>query len=106
MAAPTPDQVAWLAIRVRATARKVGVELPVDYSRRVVADALSCESQVAVTKLGAGVVIHTAPDSSDRLPVVVGYADADGQWYRDGRRHRADGAVSVSAGSVANEVVL
>jgi hypothetical protein len=33
------------------------------------------------------VVIHTAPQSKDRLPIVVGYADARGQWHRDGSRH-------------------
>ena len=29
----------------------------------------------------------TAPAATDRLPVVVGYADARGQWHRDGSRH-------------------
>ena len=32
-------------------------------------------------------VIHTAPSSKGRLPVIVGYADDRGQWHRDGSRH-------------------
>jgi hypothetical protein len=32
-------------------------------------------------------VIHTVPPTKDRLPVIVGYADSRGQWYRDGSRH-------------------
>jgi hypothetical protein len=32
-------------------------------------------------------VLHTVPSTKDRLPVIVGYADSRGQWYRDGSRH-------------------
>jgi len=40
-----------------------------------------------VSRLGDGVVIHTVPATKSRLPVIVGYADGRGQWYRDGSRH-------------------
>ena len=88
MAAPSAHQLAWVAAGLRRAAAEAGVELPIDYSHRVAADALSRAGQVALTRLGAGVVIHTAPDTPDRLPEVLGYADAAGQWYRDGSRHR------------------
>jgi hypothetical protein len=35
-------------------------------------------------------VIHTAPDSDQHLPVVLGYADADGEWVIDGSNHHAE----------------
>ena len=38
-----------------------------------------CE-QLGVTRLDTGVVIHTAPESP-QPPVLIGYADAAGQWY-------------------------
>jgi hypothetical protein len=84
---PDHHQVAWVASGVRRAAHEAGVELEVDYARQLSADALSLDSQVGVTRLGAGVVIHTVPESNHKLPVVVGYADHAGQWYRDGRRH-------------------
>jgi hypothetical protein len=87
-------QVAWVASGLRRAARDAGVELPVDYARRVASDALARDDQVGVTKLGAGVVIHTAPESQHKLPVLVGYADRDGQWYRDGSRHTPAGLTS------------
>jgi len=40
-----------------------------------------------VSRLGCGVVIHTVPPNKRSLPVVLGYADGRGQWYRDGKRH-------------------
>jgi hypothetical protein len=32
-------------------------------------------------------VIHAIPPNKRSLPVVLGYADGRGQWYRDGKRH-------------------
>jgi hypothetical protein len=32
-------------------------------------------------------VIHTVPPAKNCLPLIVGYADGRGQWYRDGSRH-------------------
>jgi hypothetical protein len=69
------------------------VELSVAYSQAIAADGLARGPELAVTRLGAGVVFHTRPGSDERLPVVLGYADSRGQWYRDGRRH-----VEVAAG--------
>jgi hypothetical protein len=40
------------------------------------------------------------PEADDRLPVVLGYADAHGQWYRDGSRHQAPTAVTEPAFAV------
>lgn len=56
------------------------------HARTLAADGLRQEPNLAVSRLGDGVVIHTQPDSGRRLPILLGYADARGQWYRDGRR--------------------
>jgi len=45
------------------------------------------EPDLAVRRIGDGVVILAQPDTDRRLPILLGYADARGQWYRDGRRH-------------------
>jgi hypothetical protein len=63
------------------------VELPSPYARRVVATTKQGDRELGVSRLGDGVVIHTVPSTKNRLPIVVGYADGRGQWYRDGRRH-------------------
>lgn len=87
MGRPSRHQIDLAASGLRAAAAEVGVELPVAYSRAVAADGLAAQTSLAVTRLGSGVVIHTQPDRSRGLPIVVGYADSRGQWYRDGRRH-------------------
>lgn len=76
----------WLAAGLRRAAQAAGVQLTVGYSRRLATDGLASAEQLGVTRLGNGVVIHTASDAPDRLPVVVGYADRSGQWCSDGRR--------------------
>jgi hypothetical protein len=90
MPAASRHQIDWVASGLRRAASDAGVILPVDYSRTVAADGLSREPGLGVTRLGVGVVIHTTPEGTRRLPLVLGYADARGQWYRDGRRHRAE----------------
>ncbi|MGH9065066.1 MAG: hypothetical protein ACRD0L_14050 [Acidimicrobiales bacterium] len=60
---------------------------PIPYSQAVAADGLEREPALGVTRLGTGVVIHTQPTTDRRLPIVFGYADGRGQWYRDGRRN-------------------
>ena len=80
-------QIERVAAGVRRAAAEAGVELPASYARRVAAEGLAQEADLGVTRIGAGVVIHTAAEATDRLPVVVGYADARGQWHRDGSRH-------------------
>jgi len=88
MARPaTRHQVEWVAEGLRRASAGQGVELPVAYARRVATEGLARESELGVTRLGTGVVIHTVAQTKDRLPVVVGYADARGQWQRDGTRH-------------------
>lgn len=83
----TPHRVAWVAAGLRRAARTFGVELPASYTEAVAAQGLACCEQLAVTGHGAGIVIHTAPESDGPLPVILGYADPAGQYYRDGRRH-------------------
>lgn len=73
--------------RLRQAAAEAGVELPVVYSLAIAADGLAGGPELGVTRLGAGVVFHTRPGSDNALTIVLGYADARGQWYRDGRRH-------------------
>lgn len=100
----TRHQIEWTAQSLRSAATGYGVELTVAYARRVAADGLEREAQLGVTRLGAGVVIHTAPQAKDRLPIVIGYADARGEWHRDGRRHIEDSPVECPA--EAAEVTL
>jgi hypothetical protein len=87
MGRPTRHQIEWAASGLRRAAADAGIALPVSYSQTVAADGLAREPELAVTRLGTGVVIHTNPHSDKRLPIVLGYADGRGRWYRDGRRH-------------------
>jgi len=89
-------QVEWVAEGLRRAGAGWGVELPVAYARRVATEGLAREGELGVTRLGAGVVIHTVPQVKDRLPIVVGYADARGQWHRDGTRHIETSPVETS----------
>ena len=83
-----------VAAGVSAAALVVGVELTASYARRIAADGLARCVQLGVTRLGEGVVIHTAPENSCELPIVLGYADAGGEWLRDGSRHRPEEAIN------------
>jgi hypothetical protein len=76
-----------MAAGLRRAARTLGVELPVGYSEAVATAGIAICGQLGVTRLDHSVVIHTVPESPDQPPVLIGYADAAGQWYRDGRRH-------------------
>lgn len=80
-------RVAWLAAGIRRAATSLGVQLPASYSEAVTRDGLQFCEELALTQIGRGVVIHTAPGSSDRLPIILGYADGLGQWYRNGQKH-------------------
>ena len=80
-------RLAWVTAGLRRAARDAGVDLPAVYARQVAADGLRSCDQLGVTRLDTGVVLHTAPDTPDQLPAVLGYADTTGQWYRDGSRH-------------------
>lgn len=102
---PTPHQVAWVATKIRRVARELGVDLPGDYARRVAADTLARSKEAGITRLGRGVVLHTLPDDEHTLPIVVGYADPTGQWYRDGRRHGASAGPDVEQGAMPPPVV-
>lgn len=83
-----------MAARLRAAALEAGVELTASYAARVAADGLARCEQLGVTRLGEGVVIHTAPENQYKLPIVLGYADAGGEWLRDGSRHKPEEAVN------------
>lgn len=89
MNAPTRHQIAWVAAGLRSAAGDFGVDLPADYARRVAAETLTRCELVGVTRLGRGIVLHTVPAAERTLPVVIGYAQPGGQWYRDGSRHRS-----------------
>ena len=83
------QRVARLAAGIRSAARDAGIVVPQIYAERVAADGAARCHQLGVTRLGDGVVIHTAPESQEELPVVLGYANPDGQWLRDGTRHHS-----------------
>jgi hypothetical protein len=76
-----------MAIALYRAAHNAAVELPRSYAVRVVATMAKGDGELGVSRLGSGVVIHTVPPTKDRLPLIVGYADNRGQWYRDGSRH-------------------
>ena len=76
-----------MAIALYRAAHDAAVELPRSYVVRVAATVAKGDGELGVSRLGSGVVIHTVPPTKDRLPLIVGYADGRGQWYRDGRRH-------------------
>lgn len=82
-------RTAWLAAGIRSAAQDAGVDLTPSYVERVAADGATRREQIGVTKLGDGVVIHTAPETRAERTVVLGYADADGEWLLDGTRHQA-----------------
>jgi len=86
-ASPDRHRIDEMAIALCRAARDAGVELPSPYARRVVATTKERDRELGVSRLGGGVVIHTVPPTKNRLPIIVGYADGRGQWYRDGRRH-------------------
>jgi hypothetical protein len=75
-----------VAAGLRRAARDAGVNLSLSYSRRIALQGVALESPLGVTSFGDLIVIHTVP-GIDELPVVVGFADGDHQWYRNGRRH-------------------
>ena len=88
--APTGErrhQLGRVAAGIRCAARRSGVDLTPSYAEQVAVDGLSLCPQLGVTGLGEGVVIHTAPEASDQLPIFLGYADSTGEWLRDGSRH-------------------
>jgi len=76
-----------MAIALHRAAHDAAVDLPLSYARRVAATMAKGDGELSVSRLGAGVVIHTVPPTKDRPPIIVGYADDRGQWYRDGSRH-------------------
>jgi hypothetical protein len=86
-AADYRHRLLWLAAGLRRAAQDAGVDLPVDYARRVAVDGIRLCDQLGVTPVGRGVAIHTAPADTRQLPILLGYADPAGQWYRDGSRH-------------------
>lgn len=88
---PRRPNAARLACRLRSAARDAGIQISRSYAERLAADGLSFCDQLGVTRLGHGVVIHTAPDADQQLPIVLGYADAEGEWTIDGGRHHTEG---------------
>ncbi len=83
-----------IAARLRSAAAEAGVELTTSYAAIVAADGLARCGQLGITRLGEGVVIHTAPEDRSELPIVLGYADRGGEWLRDGSCHQPDEAMN------------
>lgn len=81
------DRAARVAAGLRSAARSEGVELTDSYATKVAAEGLSRGDQIGVTGLGDGVVIHTAPQDDRERLIVLGYADAGGEWLGDGAPH-------------------
>jgi len=71
MSNPTRHNVDWTALGLRRAAADAGVTLPLAYARAVAADGLARADALALSRLGAGVVIHTAPGERS-LPIMLG----------------------------------
>ena len=76
-----------LAVALHRAAHEADVELPRSYVLRVAATIEEGDGELGASRLGNGLVLHTVPATKSRLPMIVGYADSRGQWYRDGSRH-------------------
>ncbi len=85
-ASPDLHRIDEMTIALCRAAREASVEIPRSYAQRLVATSEGA-GELGVSRLGVGVVIHTAPPTKRRLPVIIGYADSRGQWYQDGSRH-------------------
>ena len=57
-------RLAWVTTGLRLAARASGADLPADFTRRGAIDGLGLCDQLGVTRLGRGVVLHTAPGSN------------------------------------------
>jgi hypothetical protein len=79
-----PRQIRMVVEGLREAALDAGVELSLGYAEAVCADGLRLCDQLGVTRLGEGVLLHTAPEPANELPRLLGYADLSCQWYRDG----------------------
>lgn len=77
-------QIARVASGIRRASRQHGIELSIGFTEVVAADGLSRCGQIGVSRVGKGVVIHTAPESKRQLPGLLGYADAGSAWLRSG----------------------
>lgn len=105
MSDQSQHRIHWVARGVRQVSQEHGVPLPLEYSVVLVRDGLSRADSIGVTRVGHGLVFHTTPEPDSReLPIVIGYADRTGAWYRDGRRY-VDPAPD-SAGPFGSEVEL
>lgn len=82
---PTRHQVEWVAAGLGRAAADHGVAVSVDYLHRLAADGLARSAELGVTALAGGVVFHTHPAGSADRPIVLGYANRDRQWARDGK---------------------
>ena len=72
---------------LRAAALEAGTEIPTGYAEGIVLEGLALCDQLGVTRLGDGVILHTAPEGTRDLPRLLGYADRSGQWHRDGTKY-------------------
>ena len=107
MRGASAHDVAWVAAGIRRAAAEAGVELPASYARAVATQALARSEEVGVTPLGRGLVLSALSGESPGMVFVVGYADAGGQWSRDGRRHRdSEGTAPAKETTVAVPEVL
>ena len=79
-------QIARVASGIRRAARQHGIELSIGFAQEVVADGLRRSGQIGVSRVGRGVVIHTAPASKRDLPILLGYAEAGSAWLRGGNQ--------------------
>lgn len=101
-----PHRLVWLGAGLRRAAHDAGIDLPVEFAQRVAVEGIRHCDQLAVTPVGHGVAIHTAPTDDRSLPVLLGYANAAGQWYRDGTRHAPPSPAPIGTAGVDLDTVV
>lgn len=87
MKSGTRKPVELLARELRLSAHDANVDIPLSYARKLVLASNELGSDLSLAELGNGIVFKSLPTSSDELPLIMGYADRRGQWYRDGKKH-------------------
>ena len=85
-----PHRVARVAAGISSAAHDLGVDLTANYAQSVAAQGINECGQLGVTKLGNGVIIHTAPQDRHEHPIVIGYAATSSEWLRYGNSDAPD----------------
>ncbi len=87
MKSRTRRPVELAARELRLSAHDANVDIPLSYARKLVIASNELGIDLFLGELGNGIVFKSLPASPEELPLIMGYADKRGQWFRDGRKH-------------------